>query len=63
VLSESACRRASGRGHDGEGLAERAAVALHHPEEQVRRARLVALEDGIGHEVEGLVLANPVRGQ
>ena len=55
--------RSLGRRHHAERVAHRAAVAGDHPEKQIRRARLVALEDGVGEQVERLVLADLIAGQ
>ncbi len=41
-------------------LADRAAVTRHHPVKQIRGARLVALQDGVGEQTEGLVFADLV---
>jgi hypothetical protein len=35
----------------------------HHPVEEIRRARLVALEDGLGQRAKGFVLTNFVSVQ
>ena len=43
--------RRLGRGHHAERVAQRAAVAPHHLEEQIGRARLIALQDGVGQPV------------
>ena len=49
------------RRDDAQRLADRAAVAHDHPVEQIRGARLVALQDRLGQLIESLVLANVVQ--
>ena len=49
-----------GRGHYAERVADRAAVARDHPEEEICRAWLIALEDCLGQQIKGLVLTNLV---
>jgi hypothetical protein len=52
--------RCLGRRHHAERIAGRAPVLRHHPVEEIRRARLVALQDGLGQHVKGFVLTNIV---
>jgi len=51
--------RRLGGGHDAERIADRVPVA-GHPEEQVGRAWLIALEDRFGQQVELFVFPNLV---
>ena len=50
------------RRDDAQRLADRAAIAHDHLVKQIRRARLIALQDRFGQLIESLVLANVVQG-
>src|SRR5215472_666568 len=53
-------KRRLGGGDNAERLADRAALVCHHAVEQIRGARLIALQGRIGQLVEGLVFTDLV---
>ena len=55
--------RRLGGGHHAERLADGASLALHHLEEEIGGAGLVALQDRVGQETEGFVLTDRLTGQ
>jgi len=48
---------------NAERVARGAPVSRHHPEEEIGRAGLIALQDGLGQQVEGFVATDLVTSQ
>ena len=51
------------RRHHAERVAHGTPLPRHHPEEEIGRAGLITLQDGLGQQAEGFVVTDLVSGQ